>query len=540
MTDALVTTMDALAALATSAVQETAANPASPSIFGPLPGGLAGLWMKAFGHLHPVLVHMPLGLVMVALVVELWATVRGRPTSPAAATMLGFAAFGGLAAMVSGWWNAAGNPDPDELVDLHRWVGVGSSWALVITAILCALARNPERARTRRAGRLALLVSAGGVAFSGHLGGAMVWGPDYTTGTLIQAVKATVSGELPGTEEPESSAGRSQRKPPTQASGGAAPATGATPASAPGATPAPAAAAGASLAERAHALMVARCAECHMGGKKKGGLRMEAREQMVRKDDKGVWIVKDGDPDGSELIVRVTLPPGDDDHMPPEGAPLTSAEVELLREWIRAGAPWPGSNAAPSAPATPAAPATSPAPTPPPAPAAPHSLPPPPDAARVATVAARGAVVLPVAQGSTELEINASQAKPAWTDADMALLAGLESNVVTLSLARSAVTGAGMASLGGFPRLRTLRLDGTAADDTAMKALAGLPELERLNLVQTRVTDAGLRELSACRGLRKLYLGGSAVTPEGVAALRAGRPDVVVVTQEVAAPAAGK
>ena len=42
----------------------------------------------------------------------------------------------------------------------------------------------------------------------------------------------------------------------------------------------------------------------------------------------------------SELIRRVTST-DEDLRMPPEGDPLSSAQIELLRQWINHGAPWP-------------------------------------------------------------------------------------------------------------------------------------------------------------------------------------------------------
>ncbi len=46
-----------------------------------------------------------------------------------------------------------------------------------------------------------------------------------------------------------------------------------------------------------------------------------------------------GDIDASELITRVTA---EDEfmRMPPEGKPLTGAEIDTLKRWIAEGAEW--------------------------------------------------------------------------------------------------------------------------------------------------------------------------------------------------------
>jgi hypothetical protein len=49
--------------------------------------------------------------------------------------------------------------------------------------------------------------------------------------------------------------------------------------------------------------------------------------------------VRRGDPENSELFRRVTLMSSHEDVMPPEGEPLTKAEVKVIEDWIRAGAP---------------------------------------------------------------------------------------------------------------------------------------------------------------------------------------------------------
>ena len=89
------------------------------------------------------------------------------------------------------------------------------------------------------------------------------------------------------------------------------------------------------------ALLGQRCLRCHGpdSGKREAGLRLDLREQAVAELDSGSRAIVPGDPELSELISRVST----DDiemRMPPEGAgdPLSSDQIELLRQWIRQGA----------------------------------------------------------------------------------------------------------------------------------------------------------------------------------------------------------
>ena len=82
------------------------------------------------------------------------------------------------------------------------------------------------------------------------------------------------------------------------------------------------------------------CFECHGAEKHKGGLRLDEREAAFNGGDSGDTIVK-GNPADSELLRRVALPKEDRDVMPNRGDELTAQEIERIRAWIAAGAPWP-------------------------------------------------------------------------------------------------------------------------------------------------------------------------------------------------------
>lgn len=88
-------------------------------------------------------------------------------------------------------------------------------------------------------------------------------------------------------------------------------------------------------------LLEARCYACHGALKQKGKLRLDTAAGAIKGGNSGPAIVK-GHPDKSELIARVSAEKATE-RMPPEheGSPLNSAEIDLLRKWIQAGAPHP-------------------------------------------------------------------------------------------------------------------------------------------------------------------------------------------------------
>lgn len=82
------------------------------------------------------------------------------------------------------------------------------------------------------------------------------------------------------------------------------------------------------------------CVRCHNESKVKGGLRIDTYEKLMEGGDTADAVVP-GDPEKSELLVRVHLRPIDEGVMPDEGQMLKHDEVALLDAWVKAGAKWP-------------------------------------------------------------------------------------------------------------------------------------------------------------------------------------------------------
>ena len=84
------------------------------------------------------------------------------------------------------------------------------------------------------------------------------------------------------------------------------------------------------------------CTSCHGGVKQAGDVSFIHREQALGKGKSGNPVVVPGKPEDSELIYRITAVE-EDERMPPvdeHPQGLSSAEIELLTEWVRQGAIW--------------------------------------------------------------------------------------------------------------------------------------------------------------------------------------------------------
>ena len=82
------------------------------------------------------------------------------------------------------------------------------------------------------------------------------------------------------------------------------------------------------------------CVSCHRKDKAKGKLRLDTFEHAFSSETNLV----PGEPLESDFWVLSSLPPDDEDVMPPEGNdPLSPTDLYMLRRWIEEGAEWPES-----------------------------------------------------------------------------------------------------------------------------------------------------------------------------------------------------
>jgi hypothetical protein len=89
------------------------------------------------------------------------------------------------------------------------------------------------------------------------------------------------------------------------------------------------------------------------------------------------------------------------------------------------------------------------------------------------------------------------------------------------------VTAAGLKTLKNLPDLESLHLENAPIDDAGIEVIAALPKLTSLELEKTNATDAALTKLAQCRQLKKLSVYKcEKITPEAAEAFRKARPDV--------------
>jgi uncharacterized membrane protein/mono/diheme cytochrome c family protein len=302
------------------------------------------------GRMHPLVVHFPIGLLTVAAVIEAAHLLRRRPLPSEAATWcLALGLAGAVASVFLGTLNAAHQTvtgDAAITLERHRMLG----WMAVVAATAALgvgqLARRGLRARTPLVYLGLVCVTSAVVGATGHLGGQMVYGEEYLSGALpwnqtdaaVSRVAVTARAAVPDSA-------------PRPIKPAAAPAASAAATPAPAATAAPAAgpeppvapvvahqAASVDFARDVKPILEATCVECHGPDKVKARLRMDSVEAL-QKGGKSGALLKAGDPENS-LIMRRVLGLDGEDQMPLDKDPLTEAQIDTLRRWIAAGAPY--------------------------------------------------------------------------------------------------------------------------------------------------------------------------------------------------------
>jgi uncharacterized membrane protein len=134
--------------------------------------------MELAGRLHPMLVHFPIALALVAAGAEALAIVTRRPGwhGLALANVRAGALFAAAAA-AAGWVFARDAGAASDGLEVHRWLAIGSTASMVAAALLTA--RLTASPRSRRLYHIFLFVSAAGIGVTAHLGGMLVWGENF-------------------------------------------------------------------------------------------------------------------------------------------------------------------------------------------------------------------------------------------------------------------------------------------------------------------------------------------------------------------------
>jgi uncharacterized membrane protein len=407
-------------------------------------------WQQFLGRFHPLVVHLPIGFLLLVPLLEIAGVFRPA-LREAASFVLGFAFAGAILALTLGMLLAYGSGDTGTLVTRHMTGGI----AVTIGLLVCILARPfwiEHNVPIFYPALLACLMPL--LLWTADQGGSITYGSNYLTAYMPADLKRLT---LLNTKTPATSF----------------------------------------YAMHINPIFDSNCATCHGAAKSNGGLRLDSFDALMKGGKDGAVILA-GDPQKSLLLQRVTLPPDHKQFMPAEGRPpLRPEEITWIRAWIQQGASptvatLAGVSTGDERPELPLQPVGD------------YSALMP---AIQQMQLAQGAKLIQVSSKPEDgLILFTVDAAGSFGDAQLAQFQKFAPYIVEAELGRTAVTNASFDTLKQFTHLRALHLEETHVTGDGLAKLALLSQLTYINLSGTQVTADSVRPLSSMKNLRHIYL----------------------------------
>lgn len=416
--------------------------------------------LEFFGRFHPVFVHLPIGILLLACIfILLSIKTQFSSLKPSIPIILLLGALSAVISCVTGYLLANSGEYDGDLVSNHQWMGI----AVAVIAIILWLL-YPKITSNLILGTIsAVLIVL--ISITGHLGGSLTHGTNYLTEPL--------------------KVGKNNRAIPSIANVQDA----------------------FVYKDAIQPLLQNRCYSCHGAEKQKGKLRLDG-EAYILKGGKTANTIKPGKADESELIKRLLLPLSDEEHMAPKEKPqLTSDEITLLKWWIDHGADFNKKfKALPQTisikqvmqrlqggemetivsdlPTNEISTASTQA---------------------IAKLHNAGVTVVAVSQNTNYLSANFINVKT-FTDSVTKGVNQLKGHLIWVNLANKAVNDKVLSAFKDCKNLTRINLNNTEITNQGLEYLNGMEELQSLSLVGTKITLDGLLKLKKLKKLKNIYL----------------------------------
>ena len=446
--------------------------------------------LELISHLHPLLVHLPIGFILMALIVEWFPFWRNRYKLNHAGTFFWFLSAGasilavatGLALVNSGHYEGLN-------VFLHMWTGIGIG--IVSTLIWLVRWKHfqwfPLQDTLLTTGLFILLMVAG------HLGGEITHGEEF----IKLPFKSSSAEQVAQFEEGDTILVYNDLILP---------------------------------------VLEQKCMRCHETGDERGRLNLETREGLLS-DIFGDPAVYPGNLEKSSIFKRVSLPTDHPKFMPPSGPLMTYFETRILEWWITSGASFDEDLRSLEVPediqqilgsqygiqlgekslyeTTAIEAATD----------------------EVLTeISSNSFNVNPIAANSPFVEVSRTGHGREITDEQVRSLLAIKDQLAWLDLADTNFSDEQAVHLQEFPNLIKLKLQNTSITDKAISYLTGATSLEVLNLYNTAVSDEGANDISKLSSLKLLYIWQTDISPEAVETLLSKNGELEIIGQNTLAP----
>lgn len=459
---------------------------------------------ELIGHLHPLIVHLPIGILIFAYIMMVLQSIQKSDMESAIHLAFLLGAISSIFACIAGWLLAQSGDYETDAIFKHQWTGLS-------TAVFSILAYFLKKYRWVLATLTIILLT-----ITGHLGGNLTHGEDYLFSSQSKTPATIDSTTIASFENTDTTQNTNQtliRK-------------------------------SFVYRDKVVPILKTKCYNCHSASKKKGGLRLDT-ETFIKKGGKNGQILLAGNPSKSTLFTHLILPEDDDKHMPPKGkTQLTKSEISAIHFWIKKGASFVEEIETITNESTitqipnlviPNAKITSEEIT---------NIPVSENDKNILsqnTEAANSAIleklkhqnieIAHLGNGSNYLSanfVNVRNYQPSLVDN----LENITNQLVRLRLSNQPINDEAVKRIATFKNLTRLNLENTPISDASLEYLKTLPKLEQLNLYGTNITDKGLAVLTKYPNLKVIYLWQTKVSKSGIEQLRTSLPSLQIEAGE--------
>jgi len=442
------------------------------------------------GHFHPLVVHLPIGILIFTFILELIQLKSKTKFDQAIFIGIFLGTIFAIVAAVMGWLLSLDGGYDEKLLNNHQYAG----WILCLFCILLVIVKMFFSANVyfdklnKSLWSIIIIV----LFVVGHFGGSITHGADYLALDLSagnKEVKKALSIDSVSALPPEKQAQVNMYE------------------------------------GLIYPLLDAKCIQCHNSEKKKGNLQLTSIDLILKGGKKGPAITAFNAQE-SLMIQRMLLDPASDKHMPPKGKPqLNNKEINLIYWWVQHGASINdklgfallndtvknliASKIAPVFPTL--------------------SLPQTflVDSNKINSLKQLGLIVHPIAKGVGYLDLSAMNA-PLLNDVQVQKISILDSHLVWLNLANTRITNNSIATLSSCKNILKLNVAYTSLNDDAIILLNQFTKMNYLNIVGTSVSDNGLAKLNLSNSLKTLYCWNTKITQTGVDQFRKRYPNIQI------------
>ena len=443
-----------------------------------------------FGRFHSLVVHLPIGFILLAAIFEWISWKKKVDLNIAISFGLLLGSIFAIVAIIFGFFLLSGGGYSESGSNIHKWSGIAT--ALFSLSAWGLRKYDHKGNRWRKAYFMVFGSTIALVLTTGHFGGNLTHGSNYLFEHAPNPIRA-LAGLKP------------ERIRITSMDSAFV------------------------YLDVVHPILESKCNVCHNEDKSKGELIMTDWESIIKGGENGVILVE-GDPENSELIRRINLNPNHDDFMPSEGRePLTKAEMELLEWWIREHAPSDkkiteltlddriigqlkqvGIGLEKSFIESLELPAL--------------------DPQIYQAIVSAGFKLNTVSAESTLLEATYTGDKQIELSQDkFKILSQANQHITWLNLSGYHFKDEELQYIGKLNNLTRLKMDRTLVTDTGVKQLMPLKNLEYLNLYSTPITDEAIEYLKEFKSLKKLYVWQTEMSNSGLEKLIEALPGMEVI-----------